>query len=381
MNIKDLYNMAYDLGDIRGSDRGSNRAGDIITAAKDGTDLNGMWAEFQRTIAVWNQQRDALVNLLTFNVSSNIESVRYPVQDDFEEASEFGEPKGIRLGTAFKMGYDFKWWDLAIRYTWQFLADASGEQLAALNNSALEADNRLVFSRVMRAVFNNVSRTATIDNQAINVYPFWNGDSIVPPRWKNTVHTTGHQHYLTSGAATIDGGDITDIEDHLYHHGYTTPNGYQLLLLVNRVEGATIRTLTVSGASKYQFIPAAGIGGGTLITANGGIVGRPDIPNIAGLTVIGTYGPFVVIEEDYIPAGYVLGLASGGPNNINNPIGVRQHENASLRGLRLVKGRDNDYPLIDSFYLRGMGTGVRHRGAGVVMQITAGAYAIPAAYA
>lgn len=381
MDIKNFLSLATDLS-IKGSDKGTNRAGDIITAAKDGTDLNKMWAEFQRTIGVWNQQRDALVNLLTYKVTDLIESVRYPVQDDFEEASEFGEPKGIRLSTPYKMGYDFKWWDLAIRYTWQFLADVDARQLAALNNSALEADNRLVFSRVMRAVFNNVSRTATIDNQAINVYPFWNGDSIVPPRWKNTVHAASHQHYLTSGAATIDGGDITDIEDHLYHHGYTNPNGYQLLLLVNRQEGAVIRTLTVAGASKYAFIPAAGIGGGTLITANGGIVGRPDIPSIAGLTVIGTYGPFVVIEEDYIPAGYVLGLASGGIDSINNPVGIREHDNSSLRGLRLVKGRDNDYPLIDSFYLRGMGTGIRHRGAGVVMQITvAGAYSIPAAYA
>jgi hypothetical protein len=50
--------------------------------------------------------------------------------------------------------------------------------------------------------------------------------------------------------------------------------------------------------------------------------------------------------------------------------------------LRLVKGRTPDYPLIDSFYNRGFGTGIRHRGAGVVMQITAsGTYTIPAAYA
>ena len=54
---------------------------------------------------------------------------------------------------------------------------------------------------------------------------------------------------------------------------------------------------------------------------------------------------------------------------------------ADLRGLRLVKGPDRDYPLTDSFYLHGFGTGIRHRGAGVVMQITAsGSYTTPAAY-
>ena len=41
------------------------------------------------------------------------------------------------------------------------------------------------------------------------------------------------------------------------------------------------------------------------------------------------------------------------------------------------------YPLIDSFYSRGFGTGIRQRGAAVVVQITTGtaAYAIPAQYA
>lgn len=366
---------------IKGAEQGYNEQGDIITQLKDGAPLASMWAEFQKTIGLWNRQRDALVNLFTYNVSQNVESVRYPTQTDFEEASEFGEPKGLRLGPAFKMGFDFKWWDLAIRYTWQFLLDADSDQLRALNNSALEADNRLVFTRVMRRLFNNTTNVATIDEEAVNVYPFYNGDSIVPPRWKNTVHTSGHNHYLGSNGATLDPVDLDDIENHLYHHGYTNANGYSLLLLVNRQEGALIRNFVAGTASsKYTFIPGNGVGGGTFINANGGIVGRPNIPNVSGLLVIGTFGPWVVVEEDYIPAGYVVGLASGGLDNIGNPIGVREHP--TLKGLRLVKGRDNDYPLTDSFYLHGMGTGVRHRGGGVVMQIVASTtYTIPAAYA
>lgn len=82
-----------------------------------------------------------------------------------------------------------------------------------------------------------------------------------------------------------------------------------------------------------------------------------------------------------MPAGYVLGFVSGGEDNIGNLIGVREHENAALRGLRLLRGSQHDYPLVDSFYQRAFGTGVRHRGAGVVMQITAGAYTVPAEYA
>ena len=109
--------------------------------------------------------------------------------------------------------------------------------------------------------------------------------------------------------------------------------------------------------------------------------GTPMPGTVNGLTVVGRYGSWLIVEEDYIPVGYMVGFATGGELNATNPVGIREHQNASLRGLRLVKGREPDYPLIDSFYNRGFGTGVRHRGAGVVMQVTAaGAYTIPAAY-
>lgn len=365
---------------IHGREEGFNEAGDIITETSDGFPLNKMWTEFQKVINMWNGQRDALTNLLTFNVTEPVEGVRYPVETDFQEASEFGVPTSGRLGPAFSMGYDFKFWDLAIRYTWMFLLDCSAEQLRALNNQALEADNRLMFSRIMRAVFNNVTRTATIDDVAVNVYPFYNGDSMVPPKWKSTVHSSAHTHYLESGGTTVDPGDVQAMIDHLTHHGYTAARGYRVILLCNSQEGTTIRDFTKGTASaKYSFIPGTNYGGGVYLPANSGIVGQPTIAAIPGLESIGTYGPATVIEEDYIPAGYMVMFVTAGEQNIGNPVGIREHE--SLKGLRLVKGRDNAYPLVDSYYVHGMGTGVRHRGAGVVMEIAnGGTYTIPTDY-
>jgi hypothetical protein len=369
------------LGAFRGFEEGYNERGDVITETTDGFPLNRMWDEFQKTIRMWNSQRDALTNLLTFNVTTLIEGVRYPIEQDFEEASEFGEPKGVRLGPSFRMGYDFKWWDLAIRYTWMFLAEATQAQLQALNNTALEADNRLMFTRVMRQVFNSTTKVADIDGESVNVYPFYNGDTMVPPKWKNTVHTTGHNHYLESGASVVDSGDLDDMQNHLTHHGYTSIRGYRLVLLVNPQEGETIRAFARDQGDKYDFLPSANIGGGLYVPPNGGIIGAPPLANLPGLLSIGTYGQFTVVEEDYIPAGYMFAFATGGELNVGNPVGIRQHEQSSLQGLRLVKGRDNDYPLIDSFYLHGMGTGVRHRGAGVVMEIgSGGTYTIPSDY-
>ena len=93
------------------------------------------------------------------------------------------------------------------------------------------------------------------------------------------------------------------------------------------------------------------------------------------------YGNVLIVQEDLIPAGYVVLAATGGPDNLQNPVGLREHANASLRGLRLVKGPVADYPLIDSFYNRGFGTGIRQRGGAAVMQITTSAtYTPPASY-
>lgn len=368
------------LPQLSGSDRGYNTAGDVLTQTVDGRNLNDIWGEFQAVLNMHNEARQNLVNLLTFPVSSPIEDVPQILGDEFEEASEFGEPKGLRGGDYFSLGYDFKWYDVAVRYTWQYLAEATAAQVESLNNQVLEADNRLVFSKVMRAVFNNVNRTTNIRNQAIAVYPFYNGDGTVPPSFKNNTFGGTHNHYLTSGGATVDSGDLDTMEEHLTHHGYGTQMGSRLILLAHRNQVSTIRSFRVANGDSYDFIPAQG--GPAVMLPGTGVLGGQAPATFQGLTVAGTYGNWLIIEEDYVPSGYLFGFATGGTMQATNPVGFREHQSAGLRGLRLVKGRDNDYPLIDSFYQRGFGTGVRHRGAGVAMQITANAtYTIPQAYA
>lgn len=384
----DLFDLSNAFGAsvpaVGGYDRGTNTEGDVLTQTIDGRDLNEVWREFQSALSAWNAGRSTLMNALTYSVAAPIEDVPQLSMDDFEEASEFGEPKGIRGGGFFSLGYDFKWYDIAARFTWKFLAEATAAQVEAVGNQVLEADNRLMFNKVLKSIFNNVNRTADIRNTAVNVYPFYNNDTTVPPAYKNYTHSSTHTHYLTSGAATVDAGDLTDIETHLIHHGYGRQNGSTMILLANRAEVATMRSFRVATGSPYDFIPGAGQPPWLLPVVTGGVVspqggGVPSAVN--GLTVVGQYGPWSVVEEDYIPVGYLLGFATGGENSATNPVGIREHQNSALRGLRLVKGRTPDYPLIDSFYNRGFGTGIRHRGAGVVMQIAVDAtYDIPAAY-
>ena len=66
-------------------------------------------------------------------------------------------------------------------------------------------------------------------------------------------------------------------------------------------------------------------------------------------------------------------LGAGG----SNPVGFREHVNPAYQGLRHIPD-NGPYPIQSSFFGRGFGTGVRHRGAAVVCQITTnGSYTAP----
>lgn len=391
-SLRELEELGFMPG-ISGGARGYNQAGDIITELADGTPLTQLWADYQAALDLYNAQRAPLRAALTFPVTQVVESVFQGGDTvDFEEASEFGEPRGIRVAppTSFQLGYSFKWYDIASRFTWKYLADASAAQTDMLNNLILEADNRRIFTDIMKQVFNNTTRSATINGAAYNVYPLYNNDSAVPPAYNGVTPASPHQHYLVSGGATVVSGDLDDIEAHLKHHGYGWATGTLMVLFVNSAQMATIRTFDVDAGDSYSFIQADPIPSWALsqvdltalmnsVTAG---IGSPQPPGtVLGMQVQGRYGPWLVVENDLIPAGYLLGVASGGSEDARNLVGLREHANASLRGLRLVKGPSPDYPLVDSFYQRGFGTGIRQRGAGVVMQIKAsGTYDIPTGY-
>ena len=361
--------------------RGYNAVADVLTTSADGRDLNDIWAEFQATVAIQNEERQRIVDLLTFPVTQPIEDVAQFGTEDFEEASQYGVPKGIRPDSdVLSLGYTFKWYDVSGRFTWQFLAEATAQRIEAVNQQVLDADNRNIFREVMRTLFRSTNRTANIRGQNYNVFTFWNGDGTVPPSYKANSFDGTHTHFRASGANTITSGDLDEITDDFKSHGYGPENGSTMFVMVNVTEANVIRNFRVSTGARYDFIPAQGT---TALLENDQVVlaGGQPASTFRGMNVIGSYGPLLVIEEDYVPPAYVVALVSGGQANINNPIGLREHSNPGLRGLRLVKGRDNDYPLIDSYWVRGFGTGVRQRGAGLVMKITTGSYTVPAQYA
>ena len=366
---------------------GYHTAGDLVTVTNDNVDLNALWGVYQDSMSIYNEAMDRLAALFTFPVSNPIETVPQVGEAQFEEASEFGEPRGQRIEIDyFQLGYDFRNYDTATRYTWMFLRDADVRQVDAVHQEILRADRRLVFRKIMEAIFDNRNRTTDIRNQNYNVYPMYNADGTVPPTYKGTTFDGTHSHYIVSGNTAIDSSDVEDAYTHIAEHGFGLENGTVFIMLANKAQVKEMRKWRAGQVSangvvaNYDFIPAANQP--TMILPNAeGLLGSLPPDSFKGMRVVGSYADILIIEESYIPQGYFLMFGTGGAANLQNLVGLREHVNPAYRGLRLLPGNQQRYPLVDGYYARSFGTGIRQRAGGVVVQIkAAGTYDIPNQY-
>lgn len=206
---------------------------------------------------------------------------------------------------------------------------------------------------------------------------------MVPPSHMGKSFDGAHTHFLTSGSTHIDSADIEDLIRTVTEHGYGTfgSHGGQLVILANpnQVEDMTFWRAGVEYATgetpKFDFV-ASQAAPANFTTEH--LVGWVAPSEFNGLQVLGSYGDAWLIESRYVPAGYVIVAATGRLDSDRNPVGFREHVNPAYHGLRHIPGH-GPYPIVDSFYARGFGVGVRHRGAAAVMQVTTNANYTPPA--
>lgn len=360
---------------------GYSSEGDVLVSqTADGVDLNKIWDEAAAVMAKWNQERSALASLISYGTINSGDAIPQVVGGDrFEKASEYGEPTGLRAEPdALILGYDFEDYDLASRMTWKFLRNATAEQVRSTINRALESDNRLVTGTLLRRLFEPAEG---LNEYMHKVYGLWTGaDGLVPPSYAGQSFPSTNSHYLVSGNTAVDPGDLVDAINQVRSKGFGVSANTKLLVLCHPHEAEQIATMragieTNGVESKYDFVPSANA---PAYLATEAVVGQVAPAEFGGLEVSGSYGPSWIVPSYYLPQGYIAVVATGGPNSSLNPVALRQHTNPAYQGLRIIPGRDQRYPLQDSFFQRSFGTGVRYRGAACIVQVKAsGPYTAP----
>lgn len=381
---------------------GYSARADILTRTRDGQDLNAIWDMYAAALADFNAMRQPLVDLLAAPVTGIVDEITNPGTEQFELATEFGIAQSVRpVPTVASRAYPFAWYDMRQAYTWRFLNKATTAQLDAVLNVAMEAENRLVFEQTMKALFNNANRSAMIDgfNTPFTVVALYNGDGSYIPPYKGATFSGSHTHYLGTGAntgqAAFDPDDILTAAHLVEEHGFTRSQGYNIIILMNPADAAAgplkyvrNQAFDSGGAgtdvvSLYDFIPTQATNMTLMLPPGYTLVGGLAPNSFAGLEVAGSWGPYLIVQDNQIPSGYLVAAATAGNSNQLNIVGLRQDENPALQGLVLKPGNNNAYPLIDSHFIRGIGAGIRQRGAAAVMKLdpTNGGYTVPPIYA
>lgn len=365
-----------------GADAGYNTEGDaLVQVLADGVDLNAIWDELRSALSTWNAQRSAVAQLLSYPTTNTADAVPQSISDEsFELASEFGEPTSLRIPSDhLLLGYTFDDYDRATRFTWKALRSMTAEQVRAQVDGVMAADNKLVNGLILRRLFDNTAHT---NEWGHTCYGLWSNDGMTPPSWAGKTFTDTHNHYLASGSSNLDSNDLEVAYEHITEHGYGVDPPSQLLVFMHPDQAKVVSTFKAaeennnSQTAAYDYVPSAG-SPPYLLPVGQQIQGTPAPGTYNGLKVEGNYGPGLIIKSYYIPAGYFAVVASNGPNSPLNPVGFRQHVNIAYQGLRQIPGGQPAYPLQDSFFARAGGTGIRHRGAAVVTQLTSGSYTVP----
>jgi len=243
----------------------------------------------------------------------------------------------------------------AFGYTFDFLKDASTSQIDDIQTEIYNADRNAIMNNVLNACFDgDTSRgfyNTYFDTEAdMKAY----SNEGAPPSYGQNTFTAAHTHYVPLGAVTITLTNITSAKHHLAEHGAVS----KLVAFINSQEVEVFENL-----AGWNYATTA-----TYLFPN---------PIIDKTAIEGFQSRWLGIDffvTEAVPAGYVMIVDVGSGGGYNKPVKFIEPNNASFRGLKVIDGNTvKDYPIIDSYFLRWMGSKVFRRGAGIVLQATSDA--------
>jgi hypothetical protein len=226
---------------------------------------------------------------------------------------------------------------------------------------------------LLRTLFRNDSRSWEDENYgALTLVPLANGDAVVYPPIQGSESEATSDHFLVSGYAASAISDTnnpvrTMVRKLVQRFGAEQGNS-NIGIFIHSDQLNLIADLADFEEVTDRFV-VLGADGNTLSGLPQNVPGR----------VVGRVDGAWIIEWDWIPTGYLMGIHFGAPRPVLQR--VDPAETGLSTGLQLVSS-DEKYPFEGSQWSDRFGLGVGNRLNGVVMQLKAsGSYDIPAAFA
>jgi hypothetical protein len=221
-------------------------------------------------------------------------------------------------------------------------------------------------------LFKNTN-TTFVDTKwgSLTVVPLANADSVVYPPVIGSESEATDDHYLESGYAASAISDTNNpyvtIEAELVEHFGKSQGNDNVAVFINKAQKAKTEDLTDFVELEDRFVMV----GDQTATLSGLPAGHPG-------RVIGRTNGCWVVEWDWIPANYMVGI------HLDTQAPLKKRIDPAAvglgRGLQLVS-QDTDHPFETSHWSHRFGFGVANRLSAVVMELgTGGTYTIPTAY-
>ena len=264
-------------------------------------------------------------------------------------------------------------WDVAYPLT-QVGAQLAGDrvdsgymtagQLESQVMSVLTQDANSVRRDMLAAIFHDTARVfLDFEWGNLTVQPLANGDATVYPQVIGAVAGAVDNHYTT--AAVLNAAAMTAAYNELIEHFGQRQSGDNVICFANSADIATIAALDGWTADIDRYL-----------NPSVAVTGLAVIPTAPGVTV-GRWNSVWVNSWNWIPANYLVFVHLDYPG----PLSMREDPASTGlgTGLQLVS-TDEEHPIWKWHYEHRYGFGVTNRLNGVVLEITAGAYAVPAYY-
>ncbi len=315
------------------------------------------------SVAEHNRQVDAALAELVTRTTDY--TVRYKIggSGTLQPLDGWGNPLPVKdtgfYDVAFPLqGGGTAWGDNRVSRAMMTVAEADRYTLGAL-----QRDANWMRRHILAALFDNTTWTFADEEKGnLTVQPLANGDSVTYLRTNGTSATDTH-FYAQAGAIADAANPFptwkTELSEHPENMG-----PYVAYIPTN------LRT-SVMGLANFVDQPDPNVDPGIMAPQLRGRLDRG-----FGDEVLGYVDGVWVVEWSFLPDNYGIVVARGAEQK---PVGMREYEAASLRGL-FTENFSPDGNLNEYRFIRYAGFGAYNRVGALAFRIGNGVYAIPTGY-